>query len=252
MRVFAVSDVHVEYDENARWIDELSTSDYTDDALILAGDVAESTRLLEWCLRALARRFRHVLFTPGNHDLWVRGMSYRTSLDKFARVRAIAAECRVSTAVSRFGPLSVVPLLGWYDYSFGRPTDDLLGIWMDYRACVWPDGTTMQDVTGHFAALNEPSLETTNTVIISFSHFLPRIDVMPSGVPAGKRVIYPVLGTTRLEEQIRRLGPAVHVYGHSHVNRCVVIDGIAYVNNALGYPAEAHITARRLACVHEI
>jgi Icc-related predicted phosphoesterase len=110
----------------------------------------------------------------------------------------------------------------------------------------------MQDVTGHFAALNEPSLETTNTVIISFSHFLPRIDVMPSGVPAGKRVIYPVLGTTRLEEQIRRLGPAVHVYGHSHVNRCVVIDGIAYVNNALGYPAEAHITARRLACVHEI
>lgn len=56
----------------------------------------------------------------------------------------------------------------------------------------------------------------------------------------------PVLGSTRLEEQLRRLAPDIHVYGHSHINRNVRIDGIRYINNALGYPQESAIAARRL------
>ena len=65
-------------------------------------------------------------------------------------------------------------------------------------------------------------------------------------MPSKHRVLDPVLGSTRLEEQLRRLAPDIHVYGHSHINRNVRIDGIRYINNALGYPQESAIAARRL------
>jgi hypothetical protein len=35
------------------------------------------------------------------------------------------------------------------------------------------------------------------------------------------------------------------------VNRRVTLDGIDYVNNALGYPQETRIAARELVCIHE-
>ena len=51
-------------------------------------------------------------------------------------------------------------------------------------------------------------------------------------------MLYPVLGTSLLEQQIRTLAPRMHIYGHSHVNRNLSIDGIRYINNAFGYPRE--------------
>lgn len=71
MRIFALSDLHIDYDLNKQWIAQLSTDDYRDDVLILAGDVSDSLLLLEWCLKTLASRFKKVLYVPGNHDLWV-------------------------------------------------------------------------------------------------------------------------------------------------------------------------------------
>jgi len=71
MRVFAVSDIHVDYSANAKWIANLSVAEYQDDVLILAGDVSDIRRLLDWCLTTLAKRFKKVLFVPGNHELWV-------------------------------------------------------------------------------------------------------------------------------------------------------------------------------------
>jgi|SRR5215212_1304431 len=90
MRVFAVSDLHIDYEANARWVAELSTADYQDDVLILAGDVTDTLRLLDWCLATLAKRFRKVLFVPGNHDLWVlREERVKTSFEKFEEVCAV-------------------------------------------------------------------------------------------------------------------------------------------------------------------
>jgi predicted phosphodiesterase len=42
MRLFALSDVHVDYEANAEWIRGISASDCRDDVLILAGDVAHT------------------------------------------------------------------------------------------------------------------------------------------------------------------------------------------------------------------
>ena len=84
MRIFAVSDIHIDYDGNARWLSNLSASEYTDDVLILAGDVSDDPRLLEQCFKTLSDRFRQVLYVPGNHDLWVlRWDRTKTSFDKY-------------------------------------------------------------------------------------------------------------------------------------------------------------------------
>lgn len=252
MRIFAVSDVHIDFAVNKQWVAGLSAVDYRDDVLILAGDVSDSIRLLDWCLGTLATRFAKVLYVPGNHEMWVHRHQYPgTSLDKFQQIVHIIENCGASMQAFHRNHLSIVPLLGWYDYSFGEPTLELLAAWMDYRACRWPDHFSVREVAEYFLEFNNAVLGVANETIISFSHFLPRIDLMPKYIPGEKRVIYPVLGSTALEAQIRRLRPAIHVYGHSHVNRNLTLDDVLYVNNAFGYPQETAITAKQLRCIYE-
>jgi predicted phosphodiesterase len=251
MRVFALSDVHVDYDVNARWVESVSRTDHQDDVLILAGDVSDSILRLGHCLEAFARRFRKVFFVPGNHDLWViRDRRVADSLHKFEVVQATAGSAGASTVAEVLNGIAFVPLLGWYDLSFGTPSPELMDSWMDFRACRWPEGWKAHDVASHFLAMNSVRAAPRGEVTISFSHFLPRIDVMPSFIGPANRRIYPVLGSLRLEQQLREIGPDIHVYGHSHVNRSVVLDGVQYVNNAFAYPHEELIAAKALRCVY--
>lgn len=252
MRVFAISDLHVDYEPNAQWVAQLSLTDYRHDVLIVAGDVSDRIERVQGCLEALAHRFRQVLFVPGNHDLWVRRDSPGLdSFGKFEQIKAMARSAGASMEVFHQGALSIVPLLGWYDGSFGEPGEELRQAWVDFRACRWPEGFESRDIARSFMAMNRYQRRSEDEVIVSYSHFLPRIDVMPDRIPAEKRYIYPVLGSHALGEQVKALRPAVHVYGHSHVNRRVELDGTLYVNNAFAYPHETRIARKALVCVHE-
>jgi predicted phosphodiesterase len=251
MRVFALSDVHVDYDANAKWIADLSATEYRHDVLILAGDVTDRLPLLGWCLNTLAERFKQVLFVPGNHDLWVIRDRQGDSLEKLQAVRAAVASSGASMAPFGVPGLSIVPLFGWYDGSFGEPSDELRAIWMDFHACRWPDGMDEKQIATLFAAENAAAASGDAATVITYSHFVPRIDLLPTCLPAAYRLLDPILGTTRLERQLRALNPTFHVYGHSHLNRRVHIDGVTYANNALGYPNESRIAARRLVAIHE-
>jgi predicted phosphodiesterase len=228
-----------------------STQDYRDDFLILAGDISDSLRLLETSLMTLANRFRSVFYVAGNHDLWVnRGDEKKTSLDKFKGIRGVMENCGVSGTASHGETISIIPLLGWYDYSFGEPSNELKAAGMDFRLYKWPQHLRMREIASCFTATNHPLTRPANNIVISFSHFLPRIDVMPLYIPARHRIVYPVLGSDALEQQIRLHRSDIHVYGHSHVNRRIEIDGITYINNAFGYPSETRIAAKRLLCIH--
>ncbi|MDM8551421.1 metallophosphoesterase [Desulfobacterales bacterium HSG2] len=251
MRVFAISDIHIDFKENRRWVHNLSQNDYKDDILILAGDVTDIALLLAEAFQELKNRFSEVLYVNGNHDLWVRRRNGKSSLEKFHLLKTIARDCGICMEPAHFGSLSVVPLFGWYDYSFGQPSDDILRKWADYSYCKWPDDFDETRITHHFISMNEAFLATRNRFVISFSHFLPRIDLMPLYIPPKKRKLYPVLGTSMLEKQIRKLDSQVHIYGHSHVNRRVLKDNTLYINNAFGYPRETRITAKKLYCVFE-
>ncbi|HET8707810.1 MAG TPA: hypothetical protein VFM46_16025, partial [Pseudomonadales bacterium] len=47
-----------------------------------------------------------------------------------------------------------------------------------------------------------------------------------------------VAGTWELDKQLRHLGSQIHVYGHQHRNRDLVIEEVRYISHCLGYPKE--------------
>lgn len=252
MRVFAISDLHADYPENRRWLDHLSRQDFQQDVLIVAGDISDELGLLEEVLGHFNRLFDAVLFVPGNHELWVRDGAGDCSLKKLELVNERCRSVGVHTGLYERQGISFVPLLSWYDHSFATPDAYLRRAWRDYKACRWPaELPDSEAINRFFLRQNEALLQTRNAVIISYSHFLPRIDLMPARIPVSKRRIYPVLGSTGLGGQVQRLQPNIHVYGHSHVNRAVTLDGVYYVNNAFGYPAEDRIARKRLFCVYD-
>ncbi|PCJ23640.1 MAG: metallophosphoesterase [SAR86 cluster bacterium] len=252
MRVFAVSDIHVDYAENLQWVLQLSQQDYQQDILILAGDVSDDMALLEQVFESLQSKFMHLLFVPGNHELWVDKKEHVCSLEKFEAINSLCASRGVHTSLFESNDISFVPLLSWYDFSFGEPDRHLKRAWRDFRACSWPDNMQSSSaVAEYFHQQNIPLLETKNKTVISYSHFLPRIDVMSERIPQDRRRVYPVLGSEKLGLQVCQLNPDIHVYGHSHVNQNIEIDSIRYVNNAFAYPSESRISRKQLHCVYE-
>ncbi len=251
MRVLAISDIHVDYPENMKWVQNLSDSDYIEDVLILAGDVTDETSLLEKCFRSLVKKFSVVMFVPGNHELWVTRDNNLNSLEKFDRVIALARDCGVCVDPLESDDLSIVPLHGWYDFSFAKPCESIDKLWSDFRACKWPKQMSLSDVCRFFVEKNQENLQIKNKVLISFSHFLPRIDVMPFYIPTAYRYVYPVLGSAALGQQVNEMRPSIHIYGHSHVNQRITLNGVRYINNAFGYPSETGMVRRELLCVYE-
>jgi len=250
MRVFAISDLHVDFDENKSWLAALSLEDYKHDVLICAGDLSHRLGEVSQSLQSLRKRFDKVMYIPGNHELWVNGHSEGTSMEKFRQVMRVAAEEGVLTQPVILDDVSLVPLHGWYDYSFGEPSADLLQKWADYHLCLWPDGLTQQEIALYFLSQNQPLPTDTTKPVISFSHFVPRGDLVPNSGTGG-RFLRPVLGSEALDVQIRKLGAFMHIYGHYHVHGRQELDGVVYVNNALGYPREEWLAERRLLCVFE-
>ena len=227
----------------------MAESGYGDDVLIVAGDVSDQTSLLEETLAVLKSGFKHVCFVPGNHDLWTCE-NYDCSLQKFEAVQKLCRTLGVETEVLHLPAISIVALHSWYDFSFGEPDRYLRRAWRDFRACRWPG--SLQDeaqLTDYFLALNESQLQISNDTVISFSHFLPHLGVMPAQIPEHRRRVYPVLGSNKLGEQLQKLKPDIHVYGHSHVNRDIELHNIRFINNAFAYPAEHRIARKQLHLV---
>lgn len=251
VKIWTISDLHVDYSENFHWVTQLSAYDHTSDLLIIAGDITDVPTLFDRTLRELTGKFHSVLFLPGNHDLWTQRQAGGSSFEKFHQTLQRAVDFGAFTEPIKRGATWFVPLHGWYDYSFGEPSDELTKIWNDFRMCKWPEGMEPKAITDYFSALNTPHLSLAGEQILTFSHFLPRTDLIPGFVPKKVKALFPVMGTTVLEAQIRILRPGIHIYGHSHFNRDVVHNGIRYINNAFGYPHETRISDKRLRCLGE-
>ncbi|HWW70037.1 MAG TPA: metallophosphoesterase [Duganella sp.] len=252
MKVYALSDLHIDHADNREWLERLPDAALRGDVLLLAGDVSDSLPRLRWAFTELTRRFLKVLYVPGNHELWLLRDDAADSFAKFDQVAALAAECGVSMAPFHCGPLSIVPLLSWYDFSFGEPTPELLAAWTDFRACRWPPGVGPAQVASRFHAMNAPYLQTRNRHVLSFSHFLPRPDLLPTPLGPIRALLLPVLGSSALEQQLRQLRPQLHVFGHSHARLRCVHDGITYLNQAIGYPQERGGTPPALTSIFEL
>ncbi|WP_290578509.1 metallophosphoesterase [Ketobacter sp.] len=262
-RVWAISDIHIDYQENFDRMLEFARRGHRADALIVAGDATDRLDRLGELFRELVSHFRQVLFVPGNHELWVRRSGHEDSLQKLQAIRALCANTGVlmePVLVGQYQKVWLVPMLSWYDdkdqpahslfvekdYAEDR-TDEM---WGDFVHARWPQHMT-QPLAQFFAAANEPHLaQPFQHPVISFSHFLPRQDlifhkpVVEALALASKYDPLPefnfsrVAGSRRIDEQIRRLGSTLHIYGHQHRNRRRHLDGVTYLSHCMGYPKE--------------
>ncbi|KAA3610006.1 MAG: hypothetical protein D8M58_07805 [Calditrichaeota bacterium] len=262
-RVFAISDLHVDYDQNMNWVKGLSNSDYKDDVLIVAGDVSDNVLKFAEALEYLVRKFAHVSFVPGNHDLWIRKKESKNSLEKFYLLISICSTLGVKTSPFMIGnkkqAIRIQPLFSWYlkpeegpeSLFLPKPGEDPnLGMWVDNYAVKWPEWNGFANAAEFFLKMNNWKIEEDGKVTISFSHFLPRQDLIfgkkkPADLkkagfkdPAPKFNFSRVAGTAGLEKQLRQVGSSAHIYGHQHRNRFMKIDEVFYISHGLGYPKE--------------
>ncbi|MBT4499109.1 MAG: metallophosphoesterase [Gemmatimonadetes bacterium] len=236
MRLYATSDLHVDFEENRRFVEQLSPAEFTEDALIIAGDVAHRLDLIGETLDLLKRKFGEVFYVPGNHELWV-GKNGEDSVKKFFRILELCDQLGVRTGPAEMEGCRIVPLFSWYDDSFdGRVDDPSLQNWVDFRHCRWP--STVEAPALFFAGLNGDRIRASSEPTVSFSHFLPRPELLPDRHFLRFKGLPQVAGSASIERMVRQLGARVHVFGHSHIRRDVVLEGVRYVQHHLGYPRE--------------
>ena len=264
MRVYALSDLHVDYKRNMSLLQQMSDIEYVDDTLLLAGDISHDADQLKTCLAHLRAKFRFVFFVPGNHDLWLRRKECVDSIEKFWHILSLCQSMNVKTSPTKVGDSDdaagvwIVPLYSWYvkpeegDCSLYVPKagdDPALSMWSDNRFTRWPSSKNDETTADYFLRLNEKNIcQGYDAPIISFSHFLPRTDLIFSSereknsATIRRKDRHPrfnfsrVAGCTCLEKQVRQLNSAVHVYGHQHRDRFRRVNDVLYVSRCLGYP----------------
>lgn len=215
--------------------------------LILAGDVCDDLATLERTLSLLASRFARLFYCLGNHELWVRSADradgVRDSLAKAALVLAACERLGVATTPQRLGDTWVAPLHSWHHSSWDCDPDvpgvPAAGAWTvaDYAACAWPPrlpGGAHQggealagwwDFVNEGPAWDEMLASRPRCDVVSFSHFLPRPELLPE-----KRFLYfpnlaKAAGSAALGRRVAALRPDIHVFGHSHFAWDSTLDG---------------------------
>ena len=238
MRIFVTSDLHADFKENQELLRRLSDVAYQQDALIVAGDVADQLEIIRDTLSLLRAKFQRVFFMPGNHELWVRTDDC-DSIQKLENILGTCDAIGVDTRPAKIADTWIVPLFSWYDAVFDVEADSdssELQSWADFYFCKWPD--ELDDLSAFFLKMNESNIKSYDARVISFSHFLPRRDLLPTVEYLRFKSLPKVAGCAALDEQIRRLGSSIHVFGHSHITCDRVIDGVRYVQHSLQYPKE--------------
>lgn len=196
-------------------------------------------------------------------------------MEKLAIIRNICIELGVKTSAELIGGVWVVPVFGWYHHSWDRegplrppPGQELTRnpnppeqISSDNHACkfgglengsmevaelldkeneawgAWPlPAELLEDA-------REPPATRTHR-ILTFSHFLPRQELLPEKRFLFQPNLSKVVGSDLLRERVDTLRPDMHVFGHSHFPWDMQLsDGVRYLSWPLGKPEEQ---ARRI------
>ena len=255
MRLLAISDLHLSHPSNRAALSRLGH--YPDDWLAIAGDIGPSPDHLRLALDAIVPRFRHVVWTPGNHDLWASASHPQFGRGE-ERYDALVSICRsygVSTPEDPYREFPgdpgtvVVPMFLLYDYSY-RPADvpaERAVRWAREAGVLCSDERLL-DPHPHadraaWSAARCDATETrltalppgTRTVLVN--HWPLRYDLArPPRIP--RFSIWS--GTSRTEEWARRFAARVVVSGHLHLRTTLARHGVRYEEVSLGYPRDWH------------
>ncbi len=254
MKLWAISDLHLNYEPNRRALEALPAS--PEDWLILAGDVGDRPEHLEFALTTLEPRFAQLIWVPGNHDLWTvpgdpcteRGEHrYRLLVSICQQHGTLTPEDEYATWKGHGPDCTIVPLFLLYDYTF-RPDDvpaERAVLWaMESGILCADEGYLHPDPHPTRAAWCDARLNYTlerlsgidpvrPTILIN--HFPLRRDLVR--MPRIPRFSI-WCGTRRTEDWHRRFRAAVVVSGHLHMRSTDYRDGVRFEEVSLGYPQQ--------------
>jgi 3',5'-cyclic AMP phosphodiesterase CpdA len=254
--MYAISDLHVAHEDNRHVVDRLRPGS-DDDWLLVAGDVAELFDDVVATLEALTGRFRRVIWTPGNHELWTHPRD-PVRLRGEHRYRALVVACQalgVTTPEDPYpvwlgpgGPLTVAPLFLLYDYSWLSPGTRNRAESLDYARATGV--VCVDEMLLHPDP--HPSREAWCAARVAYTE--RRLDdlepdrptVLVSHWPLHRHpteiLRYPEFaqwcGTERTADWHVRFRAEVAVYGHLHIRRTTRRDGVRFEEVSLGYPRE--------------
>jgi len=129
LKLYAISDLHVRYPENRKALE--ATAEHPEDWLILGGDVGETEEHLAFTLRTLGKKFRQLIWVPGNHELWTlpKDPLPLRGEQRYLRLVSVCRALGVLTPEDPFplwpgspSPCFIAPMFLLYDYTF-RPDD---------------------------------------------------------------------------------------------------------------------------------
>ncbi|MDB1088670.1 metallophosphoesterase [Streptomyces sp. ACA25] len=252
----AIGDLHIAYAENRDIVEKLYPES-PEDWLIVAGDVAELMADIEWVLTLLRDRFAKVIWVPGNHELWTvqqETVPYR-GVERYEALVALCRRLGVLTPEDPYpvwtgagGPVRIAPLFVLYDYTFLAP------------------GTTTREES--LAAAHEAGIVCTDEYFLHPDPYASRQEWCAARVEESERRLTEVAGdlplvlvnhwplvrtptevmthqefvqwcgTVRTADWHIRFGAAAAVYGHLHIPRSTVYDGVPFEEVSLGYPRE--------------
>lgn len=255
-RLLGISDVHVGNPENRAVIEGLrAESDH--DWLIVAGDVAEVISEIEWALRVLRDRFPMVIWVPGNHELWtpphdpvmLRGQArYHHLVDLCRSLGVISPEDVYPVWRGPGGPMRIAPLFLLYDYTFrveGTDTKEQSLAYAHGTGIVCADEVLLSpDPYPSREAWCHARVKETEQRLLACDADLPLVLVnhWPLIRQPTRQLRYPEFaqwcGTELTADWHRRFNTAAVVYGHLHIRKSTVHEGVRFEEVSLGYPRE--------------
>ncbi|MFC0548097.1 metallophosphoesterase family protein [Kutzneria chonburiensis] len=256
MKLLAVSDLHVAYEENRTITDGLRPES-ADDWLIVAGDVGETASDIEWALGLLRERFAKVIWVPGNHELWtpkddpvqLRGVErYEYLVEMCRRLDVVTPEDDYPIWPGEGGPAVIAPLFLLYDYTF-RPEgtsnkEEALakahaaGVVCTDEYFLHPDPYPSRE------AWCEARVELTEKRLSALPPELPTVLInhWPMVREPTRVMYYPEFaqwcGTVLTADWHLRFRSACSVYGHLHIPRTTHYDDVRFEEVSVGYPRE--------------
>jgi UDP-2,3-diacylglucosamine pyrophosphatase LpxH len=234
-RIYAISDVFFDHKDNEEWAHAIDDFKFSEDVLIIAGNMCNTRNALARALVTFKSKFRRVFYVPGNHEMQIAGEQQKYS-DSFTKLLAIIDVCDevgvdIAPAAVCKG-VFIVPLLSWYtaEFDLSDPYPDPKDNKTDNH-CLWPMDKDNQ-VWKYLLALNAAHLRHPyHGTVITFSHFVPRYKLAPA---YGSRAAKKTMGCERIDAQARAVGSKLHVYGHAKKHFWAKEDDVIYVNHYHG------------------
>ncbi len=258
-RLVATSDLHVNRSENEALVRDLHPA-HPDDWLIVAGDVGDRVATTLWALELLADRFARVIWVPGNHELWtppgdevtLTGVArYDHLVDAARGLGVVTPEDPWPVWEGDGGPVLICPLFLLYDYSVRPPSMPASLPTAEALAFARDAGVVATD---EILLGSDPHPDTAGWCADRVARTRVRLEDRPRGMPTvlvnhwpltlePTRILrYPEFalwcGTTASADWHVRYDAAAVVYGHLHVPRTTVEDGVRFEEVSVGYPRE--------------